>query len=149
MIRRVYIASLAKRLETQKKAGGKPSAFFVFGVISSALAKKTLELIALVPCAQLTNCLFLDLTNSLASESELIANLLERHLRIRTNPEEELYNLSLTLRKCREHSINLCIERVAHQRAVCAGSIFVYEYIQETIVLAIHKGGIYRDMLTE
>gem|GEM_PF-6167212 len=36
MIRRVYIASLAKRLETQKMAGEKPSAILVFGVIGDA-----------------------------------------------------------------------------------------------------------------
>ena len=63
-----------------------------------------------------------------------------------TDTEEELDDLSFTLGEIHQHLIDLLGEGLVHQRAVGVGRIFIDEYIEEAVVLAIDEGSVNRDV---
>ena len=62
--------------------------------------------------------------------------------------EEELDDLTLSLGELREDMVDFPREGFIHEGAISVGGIFVDQYIQEAVVLALNEGSINGDMTT-
>ena len=95
--------------------------------------------------AQAADRLLLDLAHTLARQVELLADLLERHLRA-SDAEEVLDDVALTLGQSLQSPIDLRSERLVDQPAVGIGRIGIHQHVKQRVVLTVGKRGIHRNV---
>ena len=96
---------------------------------------------------QATDSLLLDLTDTLTGQVELLANLLEGHLRA-SDAEEVLDDVALTLRESLECTVDLCGKRLVDKATIGIRRIGIDQDIEQRVILSISEGSIDRDMAT-
>ena len=89
------------------------------------------------------NRLLFDLTHALARQVELLADLLESHLR-GSDAEEVLDDVALTLREGLQRTVHLGRQRLVDQPAVGVGRIGIHQHIQQRVVLAVGERSVDR-----
>ena len=81
----------------------------------------------------------LDLSYPFAGEVELVADLFERHGLLAVQPEIERHHIGLALRQGRQGPAHLPAEGIGHEGSIRVLGMLIFQYIQQAILLPLHK----------
>ncbi len=101
-----------------------------------------LQQLATAVLAEAADGLLLDLADTLACETKLVADLLQRHLLL-ADAEEHLDNLLLAVGQGREGAVYLTSQRLIDQRAVGHRRVVVDQHVEQAVVLTLDERCVY------
>ena len=113
-----------------------------YKVVCLCLSEVTLQELAAVAVPETAYGLLLDLADSLAGETELLAYLLEGHF-LSTDTEEVLDDIPLPFGEGGQGALDLLVQGLVYQTAVGVGRVIVDQHVQQAVVLSVHERSVY------